>query len=83
MMIGMMFLWPILLLLFLALPIGLAVGAYLLYRNGGQLGSLMPAAVETGIRGYSRACPSCGRFLQEDWINCPHCGAEVPQALGR
>jgi hypothetical protein len=80
MMIGMMFLWPLFLLLLLALPIGLAVGAYLLYRNGGRVGGLMPAAVETGVRGYSRACAACGRFLQEDWIGCPHCGAEVPQA---
>lgn len=80
MMLGMMFLWPILLLLFLALPVGLALGGYLLYRRPGQIGSLMPAASETVAKGYTRACPSCGRFLREDWITCPHCGADISQA---
>lgn len=25
----------------------------------------------------SRACPSCGRGVQPDWRNCPHCGATL------
>ncbi|TKJ29536.1 MAG: hypothetical protein CEE40_07935 [Chloroflexi bacterium B3_Chlor] len=79
-MMGMMFLWPILMLLFLALPIGLALGGYLLYRKAGSTGGLMPVPSPARATGYARACPSCGRFLQEDWINCPHCGAEIPQA---
>jgi len=24
-----------------------------------------------------RACPSCGRGVQLDWQNCPHCGATL------
>jgi uncharacterized paraquat-inducible protein A len=79
MMLGMVFLWPILLLLFLALPAGLALGGYVLYRRSGQIGSLVPAATETAAKGYTRACPSCGRFLREDWISCPYCGAEISQ----
>jgi len=23
----------------------------------------------------AKTCPSCGRGVQEDWHNCPHCGA--------
>jgi len=22
----------------------------------------------------SRACPQCGKAIQNDWNNCPHCG---------
>ena len=79
-MMGMMFLWPILLLLFLALSVGLALGAYLLYQKGGRTGRLMPVPSQATATGYARDCPSCGRFLQEDWINCPYCGAEISQA---
>ena len=28
----------------------------------------------------ARACPSCGRAVQADWRNCPHCGAALTQA---
>jgi len=77
-MMGMMFWWPIFLLLFLALPIALVVAAYLLYRQVGQTGGLMPARPEVAPRGYTRACPSCGRFLQEGWVRCPYCGSEIP-----
>ncbi len=79
-MMGMFFLWPIFLLFFLALPIALVVGAYLLYRKAGQTDGLMPARMETAPTGYTRACPSCGRFLQEGWVKCPHCGSEIAQA---
>ncbi len=79
-MMGMMFLWPIFLLLFLALPIGLVVGAYLLYRKAGQTSGLMPLRPEVAPGGYARACTSCGRFLQEGWVVCPYCGAEIPKA---
>lgn len=27
----------------------------------------------------ARACPSCGRAVQADWRNCPHCGAALTQ----
>ena len=79
-MMGMMFWWPIFLLFFLALPIALVVGAYLLYRKAGQTGGLMPARPEAAPTGYTRACTSCGRLLQEGWVNCPYCGSEIPQA---
>jgi len=82
-MMGMMFLWPIFMLFFLALPIALAVGAYLLYRKAGQTGSLIPASRDAPAAGYARACPSCGRFLQEDWVKCPYCGADIPQATNQ
>ena len=79
-MMGMMFLWPIVLLFFLALPIVLAVGAYLLYRKAEQTGGLMSAPRGATATGYTRTCPSCGRLLQQDWVKCPYCGAEIPQA---
>lgn len=25
----------------------------------------------------SKTCPSCGRGVQADWRNCPHCGAAL------
>jgi rRNA maturation endonuclease Nob1 len=76
---GMMFLWPIFLLFMLALPIALAVGAYLLYRAAEQTGGLKLGAKDSTETGYSRACTSCGRFLQEDWIECPYCGTKIKQ----
>ena len=79
-MMGMIFLGPILMLFFLAVPIGLALGGYSLYRKAEQTGGLMPAARQETATGYTRACASCGRFLQEEWINCPYCGAEVSRA---
>ncbi|MFQ6000886.1 MAG: zinc ribbon domain-containing protein [Anaerolineae bacterium] len=79
-MMGMMFLWPIFLLFFLALPIALVVGAYWLYRKAERAGGLIPARVETAPTAYTRACPSCGRFLQEGWVKCPYCGSEILQA---
>lgn len=78
-MMGMIFWWPIFLLLFLALPIALVVGAYLLYRRMEPTGLLTPVRSEVAPRGYTRACTSCGRFLQEGWVRCPYCGAEIPQ----
>ena len=64
-MMGMMFLWPLFMLFFLALPIGLVLGGYLLYRKAGPAGGLMPAVREERATGYTRACPSCGRSLQK------------------
>jgi hypothetical protein len=62
--IGMIFMWLI--------PIGFIVltvlGVVWLVRavgGGATLGS--PA----------RPCPSCGRGVQADWRNCPHCGAAL------
>jgi len=79
---GMMFMWPIFLLFMLALPIALAVGAYLLYRAVEQTGGLKLATRETTETGYIRACTSCGRLLEEAWIQCPYCGAKIPQDKG-
>lgn len=79
-MMGMIFWWPIFLLFFLALPIALVVGAYLLYRKVEQTGGLMAARPEVAPMGYTRACPSCGRFLPEEWVTCPYCGNEILKA---
>jgi hypothetical protein len=77
MMIGMLFLWPVFMLFFLGLPVALAIGGYLLYRKAAPpTGRLLPVPSTGTERGYARACPSCGRFLQEEWISCPYCGAE-------
>ena len=81
-MMGMIFWWPIFLLFFLVLPIALVVGVYLLYRKAEQGGGLIPARPEVAPAGYTRACLSCGRFLQEGWVRCPYCGAEIFQAGG-
>lgn len=62
MMGGMFFMWLI--------PIGFIVltvlGLAWVVRSVG--GGANPAA-----RGHT--CPSCGRGVQTDWKNCPHCGA--------
>ncbi|MBI3761351.1 MAG: zinc ribbon domain-containing protein [Chloroflexi bacterium] len=43
-----------------------------------------PARAVSGEAGQSpnplapaRACPSCGRGVQADWRNCPHCGVAL------
>ncbi len=62
--IGMIFMWLI--------PIGFLVltvlGIVWLVRAVGGGGN--PTAPP-------RACPSCGRGVQSDWQNCPHCGATL------
>lgn len=61
--IGMIFMWLI--------PIGFlvltALGIVWLVRAVGGGNPTVP----------SRACPSCGRGVQPDWRNCPHCGATL------
>lgn len=79
-MMGMIFWWPIFLFFFLALPIALGVGAYLIYRRTEPTGLLTPVGSEAAPRGYTRACTSCGRFLQEGWVRCPYCGSAIVQA---
>lgn len=80
-MMGMMLLWPIFMLFFLALPIALGIGVYMLYRKAGQTGDPVASArADMAPTGHSRACPSCGRLLQEDWVKCPYCGADILQA---
>lgn len=76
-MMGMIFLAPLFMLFFLALPIGLALGGYLLYRKAEQSGALTVAGRQPAAVVSTRACPSCGRSLQEGWIKCPYCGAEI------
>ena len=44
----------------------LGVG-WLVRTKGG--GSIAPAPGQT--------CPSCGRGVQSDWRNCPHCGTRL------
>ena len=62
--IGMLFMWLI--------PVGLLVltvlGITWLVRSVGS-GNNPPAPAKT--------CPSCGRGVQADWRNCPHCGAAL------
>jgi len=65
--IGMIFMWLI--------PVGFLVltvlGIAWLVRNlGGGNTSPFPA----------KTCPSCGRGVQADWRNCPHCGATLTSA---
>jgi uncharacterized membrane protein len=66
--LGMAFMWLI--------PIGLivltALGVTYLVRAVGS-GSGNPPAL-------ARTCPSCGRAVQLDWRNCPHCGASLAEA---
>jgi hypothetical protein len=77
MMMGMIFLWPIFLLLFLALPVALAIGGYLLYRKADQSGALTVGFTQPAAATSTWACPSCGRLLQDEWIKCPYCGAVI------
>lgn len=77
MMLGMILLWPLFLLFFLALPVGLAWGGYLLYRKAEQSGVFTAGSRQPATVVSTRPCPSCGRFLQEGWIKCPYCGAET------
>ena len=62
--IGMTFMWLI--------PIGFVVltvlGVVWLVR---AIGSGSQSALP------GRACPSCGRAVQDDWRNCPHCGTQL------
>ncbi len=74
---GMILFAPIFMLLFLALPVALVLGGYLLYRKAEQTGVLTVGGRQPAAVVSSRACPSCGRFLQEEWIRCPYCGAEI------
>lgn len=65
--VGMAFMWLI--------PIGLLVltvlGAVYLVRAVGS-GTGNAASV-------ARTCPNCGRGVQSDWHNCPHCGTSLAQ----
>ena len=62
--LGMIFMWLI--------PIGFialtALGIAWLVRAFGN-GTNPPT--------LGRTCPSCGRGVQADWRNCPHCGATL------
>jgi hypothetical protein len=33
-----------------------------------------PTAVPASAQAPSRACPSCGHPVQDDWSHCPYCG---------
>ncbi len=61
--LGMLFMWII--------PIGvlalIVFGATALVRNTGNGGQ--PSAL--------KPCPNCGKGIQADWQNCPHCGTTL------
>ena len=65
--IGMVFMWLI--------PIGLLVltvlGVVWLVRTVTSGSGNPPAS--------TRMCPNCGRSVQPDWRNCPHCGTDLSQ----
>ena len=77
---GMILFAPLFMLFFLALPVGLALGGYLLYRKAEQSGAFAVGGRQPAAVVSTRACTSCGRFVQEDWIRCPYCGAELSPA---
>jgi len=62
--VGMIFMWLI--------PLGLVVlvslGVVLLVRS-------IVFVKQSALPGH--ACPSCGRTVQTDWRNCPHCGTQL------
>jgi len=66
--VGMAFMW----LIPIALIVLTALGVVYLVRAVGS-GSGNPSSV-------ARTCPSCGRAVQLDWRNCPHCGASLAEA---
>lgn len=35
---------------------------------------------EGGPQRLVRSCPSCGRGVQSDWVNCPYCGTSIAEA---
>jgi len=59
-------------LLGLLIPVGLLVllivGVVWLVRN--MSGTTAPSAP-------AKTCPDCGRPIESDWQNCPHCGASL------
>ena len=65
--IGMVFMWLV--------PIGLLVltvlGVAWLVRAVTGSSGIPPAS--------TRMCPNCGRSVQPDWRNCPHCGTDLSQ----
>ncbi|OGO67841.1 MAG: hypothetical protein A2Z37_08030 [Chloroflexi bacterium RBG_19FT_COMBO_62_14] len=66
--VGMAFMW----LIPIALIVLTVLGVVYLVRAVGS-GSGNPSSV-------ARTCPSCGRAVQLDWRNCPHCGASLAEA---
>ncbi len=66
--VGMAFMW----LIPIALIVLTVLGVVYLVRAVGS-GSGNPSSV-------ARTCLSCGRAVQLDWRNCPHCGASLAEA---
>lgn len=60
---GMLFMWLI--------PIGvialIVYGVVALTRNAGN----------NTPNAFSKSCPNCGKGVQGDWKNCPHCGTAL------
>jgi len=66
MMFGMFFMWLI--------PIG-----FLVLTGLGIAWIVRTAGSTTHPNAAGHTCPSCGRSVQADWKNCPHCGAVLPK----
>jgi zinc-ribbon domain len=62
--VGMIFMW----LIPLGLIVLVALGVVWLVRAVGS-------GKQSALPG--QACPSCGRTVQTDWRNCPHCGTQL------
>ena len=62
--IGMFFMWLIPLGFIVLTVLGIA---WLVKAVGGGNNPVAPA----------QSCPSCGRSIQTDWHNCPHCGVQL------
>jgi hypothetical protein len=50
----------------------IAVGVFLLIRSLSKPAQPVVAPVQEDS---VKACPNCGRSVQEDWSHCPYCGA--------
>ncbi len=64
MMGGMFFMWLI--------PLGFLVLTVL-----GIVWIVRTVSGMTNLNVPGHTCPSCGRSVQADWMNCPHCGTAI------
>jgi tRNA(Ile2) C34 agmatinyltransferase TiaS len=58
-----------------------ALGA-LLARYQNRLYRYLLRIVRERGTALSPTCPQCGKKVQRDWANCPHCGTKLPGSGG-